>query len=202
MSWTCGRDDRAADVAPVRVREDRRDRVGEERDRHQHEDRARPTLYEPRTTSSQTTQRGDRHGHLHRDVGEAERRADADELADADAEVRDQHRARREERPANAVLLADQLGEALAGHRAHPRRHLLDDDQRDGDHAPSSRAARSRTCAPTDAVGRDPAGVVAGVRGDQARAEDREQATRRRWRGYAAAAAAPAGPATATGSTY
>ena len=39
-----------------------------------------------------------------------------------------------EQRPAHSVLLADQLGQPLAGDRAHPRRHLLDHDQRDRDH--------------------------------------------------------------------
>ena len=53
-------------------------------------------------------------------MGEAERRPDADELADADAEVRDQHGHRGEHRPADPVLLADQLGEPLAGDRPHP----------------------------------------------------------------------------------
>ena len=38
-----GHDERLADVAPVRVGEDRRDRVGEERDRQPDEDRARPS---------------------------------------------------------------------------------------------------------------------------------------------------------------
>ena len=104
---------------------------------------------------------------------EPERRADADELADADAEVRDQHRDRRERRPAHAVLLADQLGEALAGDGAHPRRHLLDDDQADGDHHhhPQQVVAVLR---PDRRVGRDPARVVAGVGRDQARADEGE----------------------------
>ena len=66
---------------------------------------------------------------LGRDAGEPECGADPDELPDADPEVRDQHRDGGEGRPADAVLLADQLREALAGDRAHARRHLLHHDQ-------------------------------------------------------------------------
>ena len=74
---------------------------------------------------SQIPDRRDRHRHLHGYAREAQRGADADEVRDADAEVRDQHGARREHRPADAVLLAHQLGEALAGDDAHPRGQQL-----------------------------------------------------------------------------
>ena len=105
---------------------------------------------------------------------EPESRADADELRDADAEVRDEHRGGREERPARPVLLADQLGEALAGDRAHPRGHLLHDDEADRDqhHHPEQVVAVARS---DGGVGRDAARVVAGVRGDDPRAEEREE---------------------------
>ncbi len=109
---------------------------------------------------------------------------------DADAEIRDEHARGREDRPADAVLLADQLGQPLAGDGTHTRRHLLDDDQADGDHHhhPQQVVAVLRA---DRRVGGDAAGVVAGVGGDQARA----RGTRRRggagWsrlRGVAAAA--------------
>ena len=76
---------------------------------------------------SQMPDCGDRHGDLCGDAGQSERRADADEVRDADAEVRDQHSARGEHRPADAVLLAHQLGQALAGDDAHARRQHLHD---------------------------------------------------------------------------
>ena len=117
--------------------------------------------------------RSDRDGHLHGHVRQPERRADADELGDADAEVRDEHAAGREERPAHAVLLTYEIGEPLARDEAHPRRHLLHDDERDGDHHhhPQQVVAVARA---DRGVRRDPAGVVAGVGRDQARAEHRE----------------------------
>ena len=82
----------------------------------------------------------------------------------------------REHRPADPVLLADQLGQALAGDGAHARGHLLHDDQRDRDqhHHPQQAVA---VAGADRRVGGDAAGVVAGVRGDQAGAEEPE-----RWR--------------------
>ena len=76
---------------------------------------------------SQIAERGDRHRHLHGHAGQADGRADADEVRDADAEVRDQHGAGGEHRPADAVLLAHQLGQALAGDDAHARGEPLHD---------------------------------------------------------------------------
>ena len=166
-------DDRLADVAPVRASEDRGDGIGEERQRHQDED---PLGAPVRPAYEQQPHEDcrDRDREVLRDMREAERGTDADELTDADAEVRDEHRQRRERRPADAVVLADQLREALAGDRPHPRGHLLDDDQRhrDHDHHPEQVVAELRT---DGRVGRDSACIVAGVRGDQARAEEREQ---------------------------
>ena len=89
------RDDRVGDVAPIRLCEDRRDRVREERDRHQHEHPLRD-LRRAADDEQPDPDRGDRHRDLKRDPGEAERGADPDELADADPEVRDQHRRGRD----------------------------------------------------------------------------------------------------------
>ena len=47
---------------------------------------------------------------------------DAGELRDDVAEVRDDERDHHEERQAEAELLADQIAQPLAGHRAHARR--------------------------------------------------------------------------------
>ena len=169
----CGATVALADRAPVRVGEDRRDGIGEEGQRHQHEH----LLGHPVGAADDEqpdADRGDRHRRVLRHARERERGPDADELADADAEVRDQHGDRRERRPADPVLLPDQLGEALARDRAHPRRHLLHDDQRDviSDHHPDQVVAVLRA---DRRVGRDTAGVVAGVGGDQSRAEEGEQ---------------------------
>ena len=148
-------------------------RIREERQRHQNED----LLGDPVGAAHHEQpddHRSDRDRHVLRDVCEREGGADTDELADADAEVRHQHRGRRERRPPDAVLLANQLGEALARHRPHACRHLLDDDQRhrDQDHHPDQVVAvPGADCG----VSGDPAGVVTGVRRDQAGAENSEE---------------------------
>ena len=76
-----------------------------------------------------------------------------------------------EERDAEAELLADQIAQPLAGDRAHARRHLLHDDQRDRDrnHRPQQRVAELRA---GQRVGEDAAGVVVDVGRDEARADD------------------------------
>ena len=75
---------------------------------------------------------------------------------------------------AEAEFLANEIAQSLAGDGAHPRRHLLDDDQRDRDrdHRPEQRVAELRARL---RVGEDPARVVVDVRGDEAGPDDREQ---------------------------
>ena len=87
------------------------------------------------------------------------------------AEVGDDEREHQEERDAEAELLANQVAQALAGDRAHPRRHLLHDHQRDRDrdHRPEQRVAELRA---GQRIGADAAGVVVDVGGDEARADD------------------------------
>ncbi len=164
---------RAADSEPVGMRQDRRGRVGEERERHQDEDPLGGSVGAAHDQKPDDD-RSNRHRDVFRHMGERERRPDTHELADANAEVCKQDRDCRERRPADAVLLANQLGEPLAGDRAHPGCHLLDDDQRHSnhDHHPDQvvPVPGSHGC-----VGGDPAGVVARVRGDQARAKDSEE---------------------------
>ena len=63
-------DDRAADRAPVRVREDRRDRIREERDRHRDEDPLRE-LVRAAHDEEPDHDRGDRHRDLRRHVRRA-----------------------------------------------------------------------------------------------------------------------------------
>jgi len=100
--------------------------------------------------------------------------ADADEVGEADAGVRDDHGEGRERRPADAVALPDQLGEPLAGHHPHPRGEHLHHRQREGDEDqhPQQVVAVLR---PDRGVGGDASGVVAGVGRDQPRAEGREE---------------------------
>jgi len=93
-----------------------------------------------------------------------------DELADADAEVRDQDGEGGEGGPADAVLLPDQFRKPLASDRPHPCGHLLDDDQADRDHHHHPEQVVAVLGADRG-VGRDASGVIAGVRGDQAGAE-------------------------------
>ncbi len=83
----------------------------------------------------------------------------------------DEHRHRRERRPAHAEALADQAHQALARGQAHARTDLLGDEQRDlgGQDHPQQVVAEFRA---GDRVGRDAAGVVVGKAADDARAED------------------------------
>ena len=80
------------------------------------------------------------------DAEQLEAARDAGELRHDVAEVRDDEREHQEERDAEAELLADQVAQPLAGDRAHARRHLLHDDQRDRDrdHRPEQRVAELR----------------------------------------------------------
>ncbi len=115
-----------------------------------------------------------RHGQPRRDVREAEGRGDARELGHGRAEVGDQEGEHRERRHPEAELLADERREALAGHGAHARAHLLRhaEDGRDQQQQPQHAVAVARA----DHRPRgDAAGVVVGGGGDEARPEDREE---------------------------
>ncbi len=170
-------DDPAADGTPVRVREDRGDRIGEERDRHRHED---PLCELVRATHDEEPDHDGCDGNrdLHRHACESERRAYPDELRDGDPNVREQDGEGREERPARPVLLADQLGEAFARDGAHPRRHLLHDDEADRDqhHHPEKVVAVPRA---DRGVRGDAARVVARIRGDEPRSDKGEERDQR-----------------------
>ena len=167
------RHDRLADGAPVRVREDGGNRVGEERDR-EGDEHPLGRAVGPAHDDQPDAERRHRHGSLRGDPRQPERRADADEVRDADSHVRDQHGARRKHRPADAVLLADQLGEALSGHDPHPRCEHLHDPQREGYEHHQPQQVVAVLCA-RRGVGRDAARVVAGVGGDQARPEEPDE---------------------------
>ena len=85
----------------------------------------------PWTTSTQTMSAASGTTMYFDDAEQLEAARDAGELRHDVAEVRDDEREHQEERHAEAELLADEIAQALAGDRAHPRRHLLHDDQRD-----------------------------------------------------------------------
>ena len=71
------------------------------------------------------------HHHQRLIDAEDERRArDADELRDECGDVRDEHRAERDPRPGEAVVVADQLRVTFARHRSEAHRHLLHDEER------------------------------------------------------------------------
>src|SRR5271154_6945611 len=150
--------DRLADRAPVRMRKDRCDRVGEEGDGEPDEDPLGGAVGAAHDHQP-NAKRGDRHRQLRGYSRQPEGCAGADEVRDADAQVGDQHGGGGEHRPADPVLLAHELGEALAGDDAHTRCQLLHDRQRD----------RDQDDRPQQAVAGFGSGF--GVRGDQAGAE-------------------------------
>ncbi len=119
-------------------------------------------------------QRRQRHHYVLRHLEQLERAGDAGEFRDDIAEVRHDQRQHQEEGDAKAEFLADQIAQAFAGHRPHPRRHLLDHHQRDGrrDHHPQQRVAE---LCPGDGVGSDAAGVVVDAGGDETGTDHRQR---------------------------
>ena len=119
-------------------------------------------------------ERADRDGYPARDPEDLERGRPAGELGDRVPDVRHEERDEEVERRPQAVVLADELAEALAGDRAEARGHLLDDDEghRDRDERPEQRVAEVGA---RDRVRRDAAGVVVDVRRDDPGPEDREK---------------------------
>ena len=103
-----------------------------------------------------------------------ERTGDAGEVRHHVGQVRDHQQRHHEERRAQAELLADQVGEALARDRAHARAHLLrhDQQQRDRQQRPQRQVAVVRARL---RVGEDAAGVVVDDGGDEARPDDGEE---------------------------
>ena len=99
---------------------------------------------------------------------------DSGELRDHVAEVGDDQPQHHEKRNPQAVFLADQIAQPLAGGRAHARRHLLHHDQRDrhGDHDPEQEVAELRS---GGGVGIDTAGVIVHVRGDEPGTDDGQE---------------------------
>ena len=99
---------------------------------------------------------------------------DAGEFGHYVAEVGDDQTQHHEKRNPQTVLFADEIAEALAGGRAHARRHLLHHDQRDGhgDHDPQQQVSELSS---SGRVGVDTAGVIVHVRGDEPRTDDGQE---------------------------
>jgi hypothetical protein len=119
-------------------------------------------------------QRDQRHGCVLGHVEQLEGGGDAGELGHRGHRIGDQEQQHREGGAPDAEALPDQVGQPLARHDGHAGAHLVDHRQADGDQGedPEHLVAELGACL---GVGGDRAGVVAGVRGDQPRADDRQQ---------------------------
>ena len=155
------RHERPADLAPVGVRQDRRQDVGDEDERDRQED----ALDGP--VAGEEDERPDRRRAttgtvMYRENAEdLERGRGARELGDGVGHVGDEQDEHREDRPADAEAVADEVGQPLPGDHAEPGRHLLDDGQ-DDDRDREDPEQRSGRSGAEHAVGGDAAGVVAG----------------------------------------
>ncbi len=71
-------------------------------------------------------------------------------------------------------LFANEIGQAFTGDGSHARGHFLDYDQRDGggDQGPQQRVA---VLGAGLRIGKDAAGIVIDVGGDEARAQNRQE---------------------------
>jgi hypothetical protein len=136
-----------ADRPPVRVPEDRRDRVREEPQRHDQED---PLGVAVRAEHHQgpNRDRGRRDHPVAVDVHQFERGPDAGELADDQAGVGHQHGDEGDAGQPQAELLADQGRQTFAGEYAESDRHLLHDHQCDRDQHHEEQGAVDELAAP------------------------------------------------------
>ena len=117
--------------------------------------------------------RADGHADVFADAEEADGAGDSDEFRDDVVEVDHHQQDHHDERHAQAELLADEVGEALAGDGAHARAHFLHHDQGDRDryHGPQELVSVGGAGL---RVGEDAARVVIDIGGDEAGAEDGE----------------------------
>ena len=127
-----GHDAMVEHIAPVRMRQDCGDRIREEGQRHHQEDFF-DALVGAACDDEPDAGRRQRHGNVLGDAEEFARGGHAGKLGDGDECVGHEERRHGEGRATDAETLADQIGEALAGGRAHTRAHLLHDGQRDCD---------------------------------------------------------------------
>ncbi len=111
-----------------------------------------------------------RHSDVPRQAEQFEAGGDANKFRYHVAEVGDQNSEHHQKRDAQAELFADQIAQALAGHRAHAGGHLLHHDQRecDRDHGPEQKKSVLRAGL---GIGEDAAGIVVDVGGDDPRSD-------------------------------
>ena len=117
-------------------------------------------------------QRGGKgHGNVFADAEDLHGCGHAGKFGDDVAKVHEEAGDHHEEGGAEAELLADEIGEALAGDHGHARTHLLGDVEGDG-HGNERPEQRVAVLGTGQGVGGDAAGIVVHVGGDQAGAQD------------------------------
>ncbi len=167
------------------MRHDCGDGIGEEGERHEEEDLFDAVI---RATGDDEPDAdgGQRHRDVFGDTDQLTGGGDARKFRDRDEDVGEEECHHGEGGAAYTEALANQVGEALARGRAHPRAHLLDHRQRDRDQhqRPEQAVAVARA---NTRPGGDGARVVARVGGDQAGAEKGEK---QQWAGESAFAPA------------
>ena len=159
-------DELARRLGQVRAGQHGGDRVGQERQGQDEED---PLGVPVRAEDHQRPDHHhrDRNGHVFADPDQLQRGGDPGELRHDQPDVGEQERQQRERRDPQRELLTDQCPEPFAGVSAQPGAHLLHHDQRHGDQHHQEQGLVAEL-GPRRGVGGDSAGVVAGIRRDQA----------------------------------
>ena len=158
---------------PVGFGEKSRDRVGEIDQRKEQEDALDGLVFAAYDDGpDQRGADGDRD--VFADTEDAHTRGEAGELGRDVAEVGEAEDDHGEEGHAQTEFFADEIGEAFARDGAHARGHFLHHDQSDGggDEGPEERVAVFRAGL---RIGKDAAGIVIDVGGDEAGADDGEE---------------------------
>ena len=168
------RDERAVnDGAPIGLRLDARHDVAQVDQRENHENALDDFVAQTQHEQKHDDGR-ERDDDVAREVEDLRPRRDAGEFRRRDAGVDEEQRGHRDERQADAEVLADQTGQALAGDRAHAAGHLLHHDQRNRERNERPQYNIAELCAGRG-VGRDAADVVPGRGRDEARSEHGEE---------------------------
>src|SRR6266540_7065137 len=158
---------------PVGPQDEDGDRVGEERE-HQHEEDALDEAVAEEHHQRPYRECGKRHRDDAGHTEELDARRDACVFGDHVAAVRDDEDDHREDRPAHAESLPDEVGQPLTGHQSHARAHLLDDPEPDARHEEEPQQREPEVGADRRVRG-DAAGLVAREAGDDTRTDDREE---------------------------
>ncbi len=114
------------------------------------------------------------HGNILADVEELHAAGNADELRHDVAEVDHNQQQHQQERHAQPKLFADQVAQALAGHRPHARAHFLHHQQShsDGNHGPQQGVSELGSGI---GVGENAARIVINIGGNKARPQHGEE---------------------------